>query len=66
MTLYFKQDRVLAFSKYEKELDQMMTPTIGYKLPQFLSIILEGKKKINRYVAAQGVFEQIALRIIAL
>ena len=66
VTLYFKQDRVLAFSKYEKELDQMMTPTIGYKLPQFLSIILEGKKKINRYVAAQGIFEQIALRIIAL
>lgn len=66
ITIYFEQDRVLAFSKYEKELDQMITPTIGYKLPQFLSIVLEGKKKLNRYVAAQGVFEQIALRIIDL
>lgn len=66
MTIYFEQDRILAFSKYEKELNQLMSTSMGKELSQVLSIVLEGKKKLNRYVAAQGIFEQIALRIMNL
>lgn len=66
MTIYFEQDRVLAFSKYEKELNQLMSASMGQELSQIISIVLEGKKKLNRYVAAQGIFEQIALRIMNL
>lgn len=65
-TIYFEQDRVLAFSKYEKELHQIVNASTGYELPQILSIVLDGKKKLNRYVAAQSTFEQIALRIMSL
>lgn len=65
-TIYFEQDRVLAFSKYEKELHQIVNASTGYELPQILSIVLDGKKKLNRYVAAQSIFEQIALRIMSL
>ena len=66
MTIYFDQDRVLAFSKYEKELNQLLSASMGQELSQIISIVLEGKKKLNRYVAAQGIFEQIALRIMNL
>ena len=33
------------------------------RLPDILTLILSGKKKLSRYVSAQGVFEQIALNI---
>jgi len=63
MTIHFDQDRVLAFSKYEKELHQALNHSLNRNLTDVLSIVLDGKKKLNRYVAAQGVFEQIALKL---
>jgi DNA polymerase-3 subunit delta' len=64
MAVCFEQERVLAFSKQEKELKQFATRTMQNELTQNLTALLDGKKKLNRYVAAQGVFEQIALKVI--
>lgn len=61
--LCYDQDRVLAFSKHESRLTQMAEQTIESKLSDTLILLLEGQKKLRRYVAAQGVFEQIALNI---
>lgn len=62
----FEQNRVLAFSKHENQLNQMATASMQYELAQTLTMILDGKKKLNRYVSAQGIFEQIALRVTSL
>jgi len=64
MALSFDQNRVLAFSKYEKELKELATSSLKAKLAPTLSTILSGQKKLDRYVSAQGVFEQISLRVI--
>ena len=57
----FEQDRVIAFSKYEVRLHEMASMKLQAKIPDILTLILSGKKKLGRYVSAQGVFEQIAL-----
>jgi len=62
--LCFDQERVLAFSKYEKELKQIATRSAKDDLAHILQTILNGEKKLRRYVSAQGVFEQISLNII--
>lgn len=59
----FEQDRVIAFSKYEVRLHEMTSMKLQAKIPDILTLILSGKKKLGRYVSAQGVFEQIALNI---
>lgn len=62
----FEQDRVLAFSKYRNQLEQMATSSMKSELTQILTALLNGKKKLDRYVSAQGIFEQIALKVINL
>lgn len=57
----FEQERVTAFSKHEAILNEMSSMKLQAKLPDILTLILAGKKKLSRYVSAQGVFEQIAL-----
>lgn len=57
----FEQDRVIAFSKYEVRLHEMASMKLQANIPDILTLILSGKKKLGRYVSAQGVFEQIAL-----
>lgn len=64
--IYFEQDRVLAFSKYEKELNELVNQSVGQEISQLLTIVLDGKRKLGRYVAAQGIFEQISLKIMNL
>lgn len=59
----FEQDRVIAFSKYEVRLHEMASMKLQANIPDILTLILSGKKKLGRYVSAQGVFEQIALNI---
>ena len=59
----FEQDRVLAFSKHENQLGQMATSSMKSELTQILTALLNGKKKLARYVSAQSVFEQIALKV---
>lgn len=61
--LQFDQQRVLAFSKHEAKLREMTSMSLQVKLSDILVLLLDGKKKLSRYVAAQGVFEQIALNI---
>lgn len=63
ISICFEQERVLAFSKYESDLRMIATSSVGFHLAEILSILLEGQKKLNSYVAAQGVFEQIALKL---
>lgn len=64
--IYFEQDRVLAFSKYEKELNELVNQSVGQEISHLLTIVLDGKRKLGRYVAAQGIFEQISLKIMNL
>lgn len=64
--IYFEQDRVLAFSKYEKDLNELVSQSLGQEISQLLTIVLDGKRKLGRYVAAQGIFEQISLKIMSL
>lgn len=63
MAVYYEQDRVLAFSKHTGRFEQLAEQTTENKLSDTLVLLLEGQKKLRRYVAAQGVFEQIALKI---
>lgn len=63
MAICFEQARVLAFSKYEAELQKRATVSIQHELADHLQTILDGKKKLRSHVQAQGVFEQIALKI---
>lgn len=63
MGLAFEQERVIAFSKYEKQLEQLTMSATREKIADILSIILEAEKKLTSYVAAQGLFEQIALEM---
>ena len=64
--IYFEQDRVLAFSKYEKELNELVNQSLGQEISKLLTIVLDGKRKLGRYVGAQGIFEQISLKIMNL
>lgn len=66
MAIYFEQNRVLAFSRYETQLNQLATASMQENLAQTLTMILDGKKKLSRYVAAQGIFEQIAIKVTSL
>lgn len=59
----FEQERILAFSKYESRLTEFKYSMVETQLPNILSILLEGQKKLDRHVSAQGVFEQIALKV---
>lgn len=61
--LQFEQNRVLAFSKHEAYLREMTSMKLQRELSNILTLLLKAKKKLSRYVAAQGVFEQIALNI---
>lgn len=63
MSICFEQERVLAFSKQENKLKQLATRTMKNELTENLTALLDGKKKLTRYVTAQGVFEQITLKI---
>ncbi len=63
MAICFDQERVLAFSKYEMELRKRATVTVQHELAEHLQTILDGKKKLRSHVQAQGVFEQMALKI---
>lgn len=63
MGLCFDQERLIAFSKYEENLRSLANPAVGANIAEVLSIILQAQKKLSSYVAAQGIFEQIALKM---
>lgn len=63
MTLSFNQERLLAFSKYESQLEQLARVSNPENISHNLALILNAEKKLSTYVAAQGLFEQIALNI---
>lgn len=64
LSIYYEQNKPLAFSKYEKELKKIAMRSQAIDLSNGLTFILEGKKKLNSYVSAQGIFEQITLNLI--
>lgn len=59
----FAQERLIAFSKYEEQLNRLATHAVASNIAEVLSIILDSKKKLSSYVAAQSIFEQIALKM---
>lgn len=63
MGLSFEQEGILAFSKYEEQLEELATESAGKQIADVLLIILEAQKKLSSHVAAQGLFEQIALKM---
>lgn len=63
MGLSFKQERLLAFSKYEDQLEELATEAASDQIAEILLIILDAQKKLSSHVAAQGLFEQIALKM---
>lgn len=62
MSLYFNQERVLAYSKHTSKLNEIAGATMKTSISDNLLIVLDGKKKLNSNVAAQGIFEQIAIK----
>lgn len=63
MSLCFKQERVLAFSKHATQLNEIVDASMQTNISDNLLIVLDGKKKLNSNVASQGIFEQIAINI---
>lgn len=63
MALSYEQEHLIAFSKYEAQLQKMATDLIEKKISEILITILEAQKKLSSHVAAQGLFEQIVLKI---
>lgn len=63
MGICFEQERLIAFSKYEEQLRKLSTSPAANNIAEVLTIILESQKKLSSYVAAQSIFEQIALKM---
>lgn len=63
MGICFEQDQLIAFSKHEEQLQKLATKASSKNIADILSIVLESQKKLSSYVAAQGLFEQIALKV---
>lgn len=63
MGISFQQNRLIAFSKYEKKLRELATRTAEKNIANILLIILDAQNKLSSHVAAQGLFEQVALEM---
>lgn len=62
MMHYHKTD-VLAYARYQKELDHIKTEYTGKAIIQALEDVLLSRKKLESNVNAQGVFEQLVLQL---
>lgn len=63
MMLQYNAFDVLAYKRYEKELNQIKTAYTGNKMIQSIEAILLSRKKLESNVNAQGVFEQLVLQL---
>lgn len=63
MALSFEQERLLAFSKYENQLKKIKSISMERNIAEILTTILDAQKKLTGHVAAQSLFEQIALKM---
>lgn len=63
MSLCFNQERVLAFSDHSVRLKEIADASMRKNIADNLTILLNAKKKLNSNVAAQGVLEQIAIKM---
>jgi len=63
LTLFYKKEGI-AFVKYQSELNEYAVQLSSKKIAESLLVILEGKKKLNSNVAAQGVFEDLTLQLL--
>lgn len=66
LALYYQEDAGLAFSNQRNVLMQASTTLSSYQIASTLEIVLNGKRKLDSNVAAQGIFEDIAIQIISI
>lgn len=64
LALYYQETDELAFIKQKNELAKITQRMSSKQIVDILEIILNGKKKLDSNVAAQGIFEDIAMQII--
>lgn len=64
LNLTYSDSVTLAFLNQESNMKQFAAQLSSRKLIEVLEQLLEAKKKLNSNVAAQGVFEDIALQIV--
>lgn len=63
LTLYFIKDAGIAFEKYRQTLEEYTKWLTADQISNVIEYILESKKKLTSNVAAQGIFEDLSLRI---
>jgi len=63
LTLHFKEDPKVAYWKYKQNLTEYTTWLTSSQISKAIEYILESKKKLNSNVAAQGIFEDLSLKI---
>lgn len=63
LTLYFKKDADIAFEKYRRKLEEYTRWLTVDQISSVIEYILKSKKKLNSNVAAQGIFEDLSLKI---
>lgn len=65
LNLTYSDSVIVAFLNYEAQLKQTAEQYSSRQIINILEQLLEAKKKLNSNVAAQGVFEDISLQMIA-
>lgn len=63
LTLYYKETEELAFIHQKETLQKAATHFSSKRLAQALDELLAAKKKLDSNVAAQGVFENISIKL---
>ncbi|WP_208560254.1 DNA polymerase III subunit delta' [Marinilactibacillus kalidii] len=64
LNLTYSESVLVAFVNHEPQLKQLADQYASRQITEILTQLLEAKKKLNSNVAAQGVFEDIALQMI--
>lgn len=65
LILYYRETAEVAFVKQKESLVQIATHSSSKQLARALEILLDGKRKLESNVAAQGIFEDIAMQIVS-
>lgn len=66
LAIYYDESTDLAFSNHKDVIMQASSTLSSNQIANILEILLDGKKKLDSNVAAQGVFEDAALQIISI
>jgi len=63
LTLHFREDAHIAYWKYKESLLKYTKQLTSHQISSAIEYILDSKKKLNSNVAAQGLFEDLTLKI---